>query len=452
VGFNTYRYRANLDLDLTEQTNLYFGADGCLFLRNQPGIANTNYIWYAQSQINPLLLPVRYSNGQLPAAGNDDLASPYVMINHTGKSSEQTYKGKATLAIRQDFSRFVDGLSLRVQGAYDINSYFSERRHIQPALYMALERTYQGNLITQKTVDERPAGYDKNTEQYRRYHLESTLNYEKLFHQRHRFKVLLYYYVSDQKNTTQAISSLDAIPMRYQGISGRITYGYRDTYMTDLNFGYTGSENFEPRKQYGFFPSIAIGWIPTNYATIQKTIPWLNFFKIRMSCGLVGNDRITSTKFPYLTKVGLETVTAWGTLIETVNEKVIGADNLEWEKAVKTNLGFEGRLWNEQVSFTVDFFSDQRNGILQPRVQVPDYVGVISYPYGNVGRMRSYGADGNVAFVKQVGKNVSFALRSNFTYSNNMVQNWEQIYQRYPYLEYSELLTLPLCINKFPSC
>ena len=62
------------------------------------------------------------------------------------------YKGKSTLAINQDFSELINGLKLRVQGAYDIHSYFNERRSVQPALYNALGRASDGSLIMQETV------------------------------------------------------------------------------------------------------------------------------------------------------------------------------------------------------------------------------------------------------------------------------------------------------------
>lgn len=41
-----------------------------------------------------------------------------------------------------------------------------------------------------------------------------------------------------------------------------------------------------------------------------------------------------------------------------VTEQSVGADNLQWEKAIKLDLGIEGKLFNEQVDFTVDFFRD----------------------------------------------------------------------------------------------
>ncbi len=85
----------------------------------------------------------------------------------------------------------------------------------------------------------------------------------------------------------------------------------------------------------------------------------------------------------------------------------------------------------------IDFFQDQRNGIFQPRVQVPDYVGVISNPYANVGRMKSSGADGNISYTTKLNSDMTLTLRGNFTYSKNVVQNWEQAYLEYSYLEYN---------------
>ncbi|KAA6302942.1 MAG: TonB-dependent receptor SusC [Candidatus Ordinivivax streblomastigis] len=434
VGYNTYSYRTNLDLDLTNTTTMYFGSDAFLSINNEPGLANTDYIWEAQSQLNPLMLPTVYSTGEYPAAGPNALMSPVVMLNHAGQSSKQGYKGKATLGITQDLSILLNGLKLKVQGAYDLQSRFDERRFIQPSLWQAIDRNSAGEKVMIERVVAAPADYEKNTYQYRKYHFESTLDYGTLFGDDHRVSGLVYYYVSDQKDTYDATSSLAAIPIRYQGVSSRLTYGFRDTYMIDVNFGYTGSENFHPGRQYGFFPSMALGWIPTNYEFVEKAVPWFNFLKIRGSYGSVGNDRITNQRFPYLTKLNIENKSVWGGKdVQTVSETFVGADNLAWEKAIKADIGIEARLFKERLSVVVDFFNDQRDGIFQERKQVPDYVGLTNMPFGNVGKMKSYGSDGTVAFTQRVNQDMDFVIRGNFTYSKNEVQNWEQAYTNYPY-------------------
>lgn len=438
VSYNTYNYRINLDVNLTNTTKVYLGSDGFLSQLKQPGVANTEYIWGAQSRLTPLTIPTQYSNGLLPGRGSGDLASPYVMINHTGRAADEVYKGKTTLALNQDLSKMLSGLKFRVQGAYDIHSYFSERRTVQPPLYTALGRAYDGSLIMQETVQEKKASYSKSTRQYRKYHFEAVLNYDHLFGHDHRTSALVYYYLSDEKDTDDATSNLSAIPLRYQGVSSRLTYGFRDTYLLDVNFGYTGSENFQPGRQYGFFPSIALGWVPTGYKFVEEAFPWLNYLKIRASYGSVGNDRITDIRFPYLTKVNEGKGDVWGVPnLETISETRIGADNLAWERAIKTNIGIEGKLFNNKVDFVLDLFQDQRNGIFQQRVQVPEYVGVVSNPFANVGKMKSSGADGNISFNQQITSDLDFTIRGNFTYSKNVVQNWEQAYLEYPYLEYN---------------
>lgn len=438
VGFNTYNYRINLDINLTKSTSIFLGSDGFLSQLDQPGMANTDFIWDAQSRLTPVAIPTQYSNGMLPGRGAGGASSPYVMINRTGQASDQVFMGKATLALNQDLSSVLEGLKFRVQGAYDIHSYFDERRSIQPALYEATGRNYDGSLIMMERVQERSASYTRSTRQYRKYFMESIINYDQQFAEDHRTSALLYYYISDAKDSRDATNNLEAIPLRYQGVSSRFTYGFRDTYLLDVNFGYTGSENFQPGRQYGFFPSVAVGWVPTGYKFVQEAVPWLDYFKIRASYGTVGNDRITNIRFPYLTKVDEGASNVWGIPgIETIHETRIGADNLAWERAIKSNLGIEGRLLNNKIEFIVDFFEDQRNGIFQQRVQVPEYVGVISNPFANVGRMKSYGADGNISYSTRISPDFDITLRGNFTYSKNVVQNWEQGYMEYPYLEFN---------------
>jgi TonB-linked SusC/RagA family outer membrane protein len=440
TGYNTYNYRANIDLELSPTTTLYFGTDGFLSIQNNPGVASTDYIWYAQSNLNPLLLPIKYSNGQLPAStAGASLRSPLVMINHMGRRSDQQYKGKFTLAVDQNLSMILDGLKLKMQGAYDLYSNFNEGRYIQPALFHAVGRDQYGKLITIERVKEGGISYSRGTNQFRKYHFESTLNYDKVIDDDHRASALIYYYLSDQKWASESTNNLSAIPLRYQGVSSRFTYGFKDTYMIDFNFGYTGSENFQPGRQYGFFPSVALGWVPSNYSFIQNNLPWLSFLKFRGSYGTVGNDRISSRRFPYLTMVSRGSTNPWGSAgVESITESTIGADNLQWEKAIKGNIGIEANLLDDKFQLVFDMFNDQRDGIFMERVQIPDYAGLITMPYGNVGKMKSYGADGNITFNHEISKDMSFTLRSNFTYSKNNVQNWEEANPKYPYQEASD--------------
>lgn len=437
VGYNTYNYRANLDVNVTKTTSLYLGTDGYISINNKPGMANTDWLWSSQAKLTPLTVPTRYSNGLYPAFGSDDEISPYILLNQTGMSTDEEYKSMITLALNQDFNFLLPGLKLKIQGAFDNRSYLTEKRSKMLDLYNAAGRNSKGDLIMIKKVNAKDMAYNSTESQWRKYHFEGSLNYDRVFKEDHRTSALIYYYMSSEtpdRSRLGTFTTMNTIPKRYQGVSARVTYGYKDTYMIDGNFGYTGSENFKKGEQFGFFPSVALGWIPSNYAFMKKHIPFLNYLKIRASYGQVGNDRISDDRFPYLTIINTNAAGGWGGL--GLMETVVGADNLAWEIATKADIGIEAKFLNERLSFVVDFFNDDREGIFQKRTQLPSYVGAVTMPYSNVGSMRSYGSDGNVEFSQDLGKNMSFTLRGNFTYSTNEVDHWEQPFQKYNYLSY----------------
>lgn len=439
VAYRTYNYRSNIDVNLTKTTTAYLGTEGYLSEKTEPGNVSTDALWIAQRTLTPLTIPLQYSTGELPAWGANNEYSPYVMLNHTGKAKWRRFTNKVTLAVTQDLPFITKGLKLRAQIAYDSESYFKEVRKVLPEMYYASGRTVDGTLIMRKVVDAQTASYSNEESQWYKLHFESTLNYDRAFGD-HRVGGLVYYYMSSYQNTWCDVHGFDCkdgmhnIPKRYQGLSGRVTYGFRDTYLIDLNFGYTGSENFQKGRRFGFFPSVAIGWIPTNYEFVREKLPWLNFLKFRGSWGTVGNDRITNKRFPYLTIMNENSNKGWNGN-SGITEQSVGADNLQWERATKIDLGIEGKLFDERVDFTVDFFRDTRNDIFQQRTMVPDYVGLPEQPFGNVGSMISYGADGNISFTQNIGKDISFTIRGNFTYTANMVKKWEETLQKYAYQE-----------------
>ena len=449
VGYNTYGFRMNLDINLTKNTTLYFGTDGYLSLRVEPGEANTDAMWAAQSNLSPLTVPIRYSTGELPSYNNNATGgnmSPYVLLNYTGKQTTQEYIGKQTLSIVHDFSYLIENLKLRLQGAFDNTARLIERRWVRPELFYATGRTIWGDLQRSRSSDAVSPIYIPSQRQTRKFHLESSLTWDRVIANDHRVSALLYLNMSDSKDTQRAAQAtlgrqaLEAIPIRYMGLSSRLTYGFRDTYMIDFNFGYTGSENFEVGRQFGFFPSVAAGWVITQYEWVKDNFRWLDHMKIRGSYGAVGNP-ISTYRFPFMTIINDYQVpqTRWGSNLIGIVEQQFGANNLIWEETISSDIGLEMNLLDNRLSFVVDFFNRSNNDIFQRRETIPGYVGLLytARPYGNVGSMRSFGSDGNFSFMQEINKDWMFTIRGNYTYAQTEIINWEQPPSRYPYQPYN---------------
>ena len=435
LSYDQLTYRANINMNLTKRSELYFGVDGSISNYTTPGGKNTNQVWEDVLQLNPLMFPVTYADGTLPTYGQNDLISPFAALNYQGYRSSDNTRNMITLKFTHRFGGILKGLVGSVQAVNDRTSGFSERRFVRPDYYRATGRTSTGDLIKTLRSKQQDMFYSSDNESWRKYYMEAKLDYNTSIGA-HNLGALLFYYMEDTKGSEWGNGDalgIAAIPKRRQNVSGRLSWGYNSTYFVDANFGYTGSDLFPKGQRFGFFPSIAVGWAPTSYKWVQKHLPFVNFFKIRGSYGLAGNDNIANTRFPYLTIINNHAGTTWGYTGQGIVEKQQGADNLKWEVAKKLNVGVDANFFNDAIKVTVDFFRDTRDHIFQDRVTLPEFAGMVTYPKSNVGRMHSFGSDGNISYFHKINKEMNFTVRANYTWSQNIVDYFEENKLAYDY-------------------
>ena len=127
---------------------------------------------------------------------------------------------------------------------------------------------------------------------YRSVYLEASANWARSFG-KHDLSALFLYQQSQRNDVGIDKSEPElALPYRHQGIAGRITYSYDNRYFIEGNFGYNGSENFSPGKRFGFFPSVAAGYVISNEKFFEPVRGVIDLLKIKASYGIVGNDKI----------------------------------------------------------------------------------------------------------------------------------------------------------------
>lgn len=446
VDYHKYNFRANVDANITKSTVFSLNMETVITKRNSPGYGDdNNALWRAQSNLPATMVPVRYSDGTLPAYGsNGDQMSPYVLLNYTGYKIYETQATTMNAKLRQELDFITPGLSVAGLFSFNYTGYFNQNRTKHPDLYYATGRKTTGELIKSRTVTASDISYSDYRRINRQYYFEATADYNRMFNNVHRVTALLHAYRQEKKDSKldnyDDDLSLDerirAIPKRYQAISGRATYSYNDTYMFEFNVGYTGSENFKAGHRYGWFPAVALGWLPTQYKWAKEHLPFIDYFKIRASVGKVGNDRINGVRFPYLSTVstGSSNVTWTG---PTIGENRVGAEDLNWEETTKYDIGFDIHAFDNKVDMTIDFFRNNNKGIFQARANIPEEAGFVTNPYTNIGSMKSWGFDGNIAYTQPLIKDMALTFRANWTYAKNEVTYWEQSGVIYPYQSYS---------------
>lgn len=436
--YNKYNFRANVDVNMTSSTNLVLGIETVIVNQNYPGYANnSDDLWKAQANMTPVTVPLVYSTGDLPAYGrNNDQQSPYVLLNHTGYQKFYRNTNKLNVQLVQDLSMITPGLSASALFHMNADNEMTSYRSKTPTLVYAAGRKRNGELDLRTTVEGSDPGYSRWTLVKSTYYFETRANYERLFGTDHRVTGLVNFNL-ENKRSSEFDTDLTAIPKRYVALSARATYSYKDTYSVEGNIGYTGSEAFEIGKKFGTFPAMSLAWVPSQYDFVKEKLPFMDFWKFRVSYGVVGNDKITwddSVRFPYLTIMERnDNTTTWNPSVGTILETQVGANNLRWEKSEKYNLGLDLNMFDQRVEMIVDVFKDVRSDIYQQRASVPEEMGLVSLPWANVGKMESQGIDGHIAYTQPFNKDTYLVLRANMTLSENEILEYEENTIRYPY-------------------
>lgn len=210
------------------------------------------------------------------------------------------------------------------------------------------------------------------------------------------------------------------LPYNLLGVSARATYGYDSRYLAEINIGYNGSEQFAKGHRFGFFPAFSGGWVASN-ENFLKDNKVISNLKLRASYGKVGNDKLGSTRFLYLSSIS----TGGGMIPslgrgQAISQGKVGNTNLSWEIAYKQNYGLDIQLFNE-LSFTFDYFKEKREDVLISRGTVPEIQGVAlgNLPKVNMGRIDNHGYEFEATYNKRLNNDLSFTVKGNFAYNKN---------------------------------
>ena len=311
---------------------------------------------------------------------------------------------------------------MKFKGLFSFDRYSKSwvKRSRTPTYYNpATGRDEEGNLLLsvgtdgQEFLDTENKGEWGNKATY----LEGNITYDRTFDGKHAVNAMFLYNQRDYQDG-------NVVPFRRMGIAGRASYTYDNRYIAEFNFGYNGSENFTKGNRFGFFPSVAVGYMLSEEKFMEKYKDTFSKIKFRASWGLTGNDQLDGRRFAFLPTIDTDGSYKWGVNNDYNRasrfEGEFGVTDLTWETVEKLNVGTEIGLWNA-LDLQVDWFKEQRRDIFMQRNNIPSAAGFRKTPWANYGKVDNIGVDLSLTYNQQITKDLHIGLRGTFTYAHNTI-------------------------------
>lgn len=450
INYNKYNFRANVDFAVTNSTKLNVNLSNIYEKAIGPGSTDdADNIWSYAFNTSPNAFPLQYSDGTVSGPSTNSGYNPYNLMVHSGYHEQFWNSSQSLLGITQDFGKIwepLEGLTGNLKFSWDAWNTSTQFRSKSISWYHARGRDSEGNLIYDDNngdgiwdpvvTGSNELSYARATDGTMTTYLEGSLTYNRLFNDVHRVGGL-FLYNHKILNRTQDNDKYKSLPYKSQGIAGRVTYAFKDTYLAEFNMGYTGSEKFAPGHRFGFFPAGAIGYLISNEEWFAPLLKTVNMLKLKGSYGLVGNDDIGGARrWMYESSIVSSGSFNYGRTGGSGGSGIrIGeVENpyVSWEKAYKLNAGVELGLF-DRLRIQADYFHERRDGIFLQRAGLPALAGVQTIPYVNIGETINQGFDGTVEYDQKVG-DVFLTARGNLTYNRNKLINndepdWQYKYQ-----------------------
>lgn len=420
IGYNQLNLRANLDLQLTKSLTAQIGIGGNIQNRKFPPVATATF-WQDMLSYAPNLYPARTPDGNITGSAAFP-SNPLADLLDRGYQSRHDRNIQMNFRATQRLDFITEGLNIfgavlfdnQLQSRYDKTRTYAYYEPIwtkdgggADSVYF-LQRSLDGDLTVVTGGD-----YENN-----RIVFQGGFDYDRKFGD-HGLAARLFF----QQDKYTVLNNPS--PFAMQNFAGRLTYSYKDKYFAQGVFSYSGLENYGPGHRFGFFPAISAGWL-LHKENFLKEASWINYLKLRASAGSVGNDK-GAPRFAYNQYWGVASSQGYyfGTGQSWYNGLVqLGLANpdITWERSMMYNLGIDGQLFNNQLSFSLDAFKELRTDVLVDEAATNTALsGNRSGRIINFGRVNNEGVELSITYRKNSG-GLGYYLGGQFSYAHNIIK------------------------------
>lgn len=199
----------------------------------------------------------------------------------------------------------------------------------------------------------------------------------------------------------------------------RLTYNYQNKYLLSASYRRDGSSYFAPEHKWGSFPSISIGWVPTQ-EKFMDNISWLDNLKLRGSYGATGNNRIVDFAWLdllYAANYSFGQQTGATFSGQVPSSSILANPDITWERTFQFNGGLDATLFNNAVSFSIDVYQGKTQKLLSTQPTMA-FTGVPT-TWNNIGRLQNRGVELELTTNNIRRKGFKWSTSGNISFNKN---------------------------------
>lgn len=195
-------------------------------------------------------------------------------------------------------------------------------------------------------------------------------------------------------------------------IIARVNYTLLDRYNATATFRADNSSRFAANHRWGYFPSLGLSWNVDKERFLRR-LRSIDYLKLRLSGGLVGNQEISDYAFTTSYSTGSYSGSSSYSKQNTAN------DNLKWETTASYNFGIDLGLWKNRVNVVLDAYYKKTSDLL---LVVPmGFSSGVTTQLQNVGNVVNKGVELSVNGTLIQRKNLSWTVSANLAYNSNKI-------------------------------
>ena len=195
-------------------------------------------------------------------------------------------------------------------------------------------------------------------------------------------------------------------------IIARVNYTFLDRYNATATFRADNSSRFAANHRWGYFPSLGLSWNVDKERFLRR-LRTIDYLKLRISGGLVGNQEISDYAFTTSYATGSYGGSSSYSKQNTANDK------LKWETTASYNVGIDLGLWKDRVNFVLDAYYKKTSDLL---LVVPmGFASGVTSQLQNVGNVVNKGVELAVSGTLLQRKGLTWTASANVAYNHNEI-------------------------------